>query len=302
MADDARVKFESALFKALAAARMTAVEYRHVVFLGNGVDGIEQRQEVFLGVDVFLAVGRQEDVSALVETETGVDVARLDVGEILVKHLGHGRTGDIGTLFRQSAVGEVTARMLAVAEVDVADDVDDAPVGLFGQALVLAAVAGLHVEDGDVEAFGGDGRETRVGVAEDEQCVGPYVGHQLVRAVDDVAYGSSEIVTDGIHIYLGIGELQVFEEDAVEVVVVVLACVGENDVEILAALIDSSRQTDNLRSSAYDYQQFEFAIVGKMDVFIIGFHLLCYFRQEYRRNRSFIVSAVLLSYLITGSK
>ena len=40
--------------------------------------------------------------------------------------------------------------MLGVGHVDVGDHVDDAAVGLFGQALVLAAVAGLHVEDGEV--------------------------------------------------------------------------------------------------------------------------------------------------------
>ncbi len=49
--------------------------------------------------------------------------------------------------------------MLAVAEVDVADDVNDAAVGLLGQALVFAAVAGFHVEDGYVQALGGYGAE-----------------------------------------------------------------------------------------------------------------------------------------------
>lgn len=47
--------------------------------------------------------------------------------------------------------------MLGVGQVHVGDDVDDAAVGLLGQALVLAAVARLHVEDGDVQAFGRDG-------------------------------------------------------------------------------------------------------------------------------------------------
>ena len=91
-----------------------------------------------------------------------------------------------------------------------------------GEALVLAAVAGLHVEDGDVQALGGDGRQARVGVAQDEERVGLRGDHELVRAVDDVADGGAEVVADGVHVHLGVFELQILEEHAVEVVVVVL--------------------------------------------------------------------------------
>ena len=53
------------------------------------------------------------------------------------------------------------------------DVVDDPAVDLLGHALVEAAVAGLHVEDRDLAALGGDRREAAVGVAEDQQGVGP---------------------------------------------------------------------------------------------------------------------------------
>lgn len=41
MLDDARVEFEAGLLEAVAAARVATVEYRHVVFLGHRVDGVE---------------------------------------------------------------------------------------------------------------------------------------------------------------------------------------------------------------------------------------------------------------------
>ena len=91
---------------------MAAVEYRHVVFAGDGVDGIEQAQEVALGVDILFAVGRQKDVSAFFEAEAGVDVAGFDVGEVLMEHFGHGRACDVGALFGQTAVCKVTAGVL----------------------------------------------------------------------------------------------------------------------------------------------------------------------------------------------
>ena len=53
----ARVELEACCLQALAAARVAAVEYGHIVTLRHSVDGIEERQEVLFGVDVFLAVG-----------------------------------------------------------------------------------------------------------------------------------------------------------------------------------------------------------------------------------------------------
>lgn len=145
--------------------------------------------------------------------------------------------------------------MLRVGHIHVGDDIDDTAVGLLGQALVLAAVAGLHVENGDMESLGSDNTEAAVGVAKDQYAVGLGLGEELVGAVDDVAAGSAKVVTDSIHIDLGLCELQVLEEDAVEVVVVVLACVGENDIKILTALVDNGGETDDLGTRANNDDQ-----------------------------------------------
>ncbi len=88
-----------------------------------------------------------------------MDVAGFDVGEVLMQNFCHRRAGDVGALFGQSALGKIAACVLGVAEVDVGNDVDYAAVGLLGQALVLAAIAGLHVENGDMKALCSDSRE-----------------------------------------------------------------------------------------------------------------------------------------------
>ena len=146
--------------------------------------------------------------------------------------------------------------MLRVGHVHVGDDIDNTAVGLLGQALVLAAVAGLHVENGDMESLCSDDAEAAVGVAKDQNAVGLGLGEELVGAVDDVAAGSAKIVTDSIHIDLGLCELQILEEDTVEVVIVVLACVGENDIKILTALVDNGGETDDLGARADNDNQF----------------------------------------------
>ena len=140
--------------------------------------------------------------------------------------------------------------MLRVGHVHVGNDIDDTAVGFLGQALVLAAVAGLHVENGDMESLCSDDAEAAIGVAKDQYAVGLGLGEEFVRAVDDVAAGSAKVVTDSIHIDLGLCELQILEEDTVEVVIVVLACVGENHVEVLAALVDDGGETDDLGARA----------------------------------------------------
>ena len=229
---------------------MTTVEDGHVVFLRHLVDSSEEGEEVLLRVNVFLAMGRQEDVLAFLQAEALVDIAGLDIGEVVVEDFCHGGPCDIGALLGQTAVGEVSSCVLRVGHIHVGDDINNTAVGLLGQALVLAAVAGLHVENGDMESLCSDDAEAAVGVAKDQDTVGLGLGEKLVRAVDDVAAGSAKVVTDSIHIDLGLCELQILEEDTVEVVIVVLACVGENHVEVLAALVDDGGETDDLGTCA----------------------------------------------------
>ena len=150
----ARIQLKAAGFEAVAAAGMATVEDGHVVLLGHPVDGGEETEEILLGVDVLFTVGREENVFALLQAQSLMHIACFYFCEVLVQDFGHGRAGDVGALTGQAALGEVAAGMLAVCHVDVGDDVDDAAVGLLGQALVLAAVAGFHVEDGDVQALG----------------------------------------------------------------------------------------------------------------------------------------------------
>ena len=65
----AAIEFEATLFEAFARAGMAAVENGHVVLLGHGVDGVEERQEVLLGVNILLAMSRQQNIFAFFEAE-----------------------------------------------------------------------------------------------------------------------------------------------------------------------------------------------------------------------------------------
>ena len=251
----ARVQLEAGGLQALAGARVAGVQDRHVVLLGQRVDRGEQAREVRLGVDVLLAVGGEQHVALRLKAELGQDVRGLDLVQVGAQDLRHGRPGDVGALRGAAGVLQVAAGVLGVCQVDVGDHVDDAAVGLLGQALVLAAVARLHVEDWDMEPLCRDGGQAAVGVAQDEQRVGLDLDHQLVARGDDVAHGLAQVGAHGVEVDVRVGELQVAEEDAVERVVVVLTGVCQQAVEVAAALLDDLGQADDLGACAHDNQQ-----------------------------------------------
>jgi hypothetical protein len=255
----AQVQLEAGGLQALAGARVAGVQDRHVVFLRERVDRREQAREVRLGVDVLLAVGRKQHVALGLQTELGEDIRSLDLVQVGTKDLCHGRARDIGALRGAAGVPEVAARVLGVCQVDVGDHVDDAAVSLLGQALVLAAVARLHVEDGDVEPLGRDGGKAAVGVAQDEKRVGLHLNHELIARGDDVAHGLAQVGAHGV-------QRQVAEEDAVERVVVVLPGVRQQAVEVAAALLDDLGQADDLGAGAHDDQQLQAAIIFEMNI------------------------------------
>ena len=270
----ARVELEAGGLQALAGARVAGVQDRHVVFLRQRVDGGEQAREVRLGVDVLLAVGGEQHVTLGLQAELGEDIRRLDLVQVGAQDLRHGRARDVGALRGAAGVLEVAAGVLGVGQVDVGDHVDDAAVGLLGQALVLAAVARLHVEDGDVEPLGRDGGQAAVGVAQDQHRVWPHLDHQLVRGRDDVAHGLAQVGAHGVQVDVRVVQRQVSEEDAVERVVVVLPGVRQQAVEVAAALLDDFGQADDLGAGAHDDQQLQAAVAVKTGGLMVG-GLIC---------------------------
>lgn len=261
MLDDTWVELETTCCKAIATAWVATVKYRHIVFLCHFVDGVEEQHKVSLGVNVLFAVGRKENVLAFLKTETLVNIACLYLCEVVVQHFCHGRTSDVGTFLGQPAVGKVATGVFRVCHVHIGNNVNDTTVGLLGQTFVLTAVSCFHMEDRNMQTLGSDDAKAGVGVAENQYAVGLSLDEEFVRAVDDIATSRTEVIAYGIHIHFGFGELQVAEEDAVEVVIVVLACMGENDVKVLAALIDDGGETDNLGTGANNDYQLQLAIV-----------------------------------------
>ena len=215
MLDHPLVQLEAGLLQTLFAAGMAAVQHGHVVLLRHFIDGSKEAYEVLLRVDVLLPVGGEQNVLALFQSQAGVDIAGLDFLQVLVEHFGHGAAGDVGALLGQAVLRQVTAGVLRVAQVHIGDNVHNAAVGLLRKALVLAAVAGFHVEDGDVQPLGPDDAEAGVGVPQHQHGVGLQLRHQIVAFGDDVPHGLAQGIPHRIQVDIRVGQAQVLEEHPV---------------------------------------------------------------------------------------
>lgn len=97
--------------------------------------------------------------------------------------------------------------------------------------------------------------KTRVCITKNEDSIRLGSYHEFVAGIDDISTSCSKVIAYGIHINFRIFEFKVLEEHAIEIIVIVLTCVGKDNVKILACLIDYSCQTDNLWTCTYNNQQ-----------------------------------------------
>ena len=115
-----------------------------------------------------------------------------------------------------------------------------------------------------MQALGPDDAQAAVGVAQHQHGIGLGGHHQLVALGNDVAHGLAQVTAHGLHVYVGIGQLEVLEEHSVEVVVVVLPRMRQQAVKVRAALVDDRRQSYNLRARAHNDQELQFSVVFEL--------------------------------------
>ena len=257
MCDHAAVQLEARRLQPLSASRVAGVKDWHVVLFRHGIDRCEQLDKIAVRIDVFLPVRREQNVLSLGQTQTPVDITAFDLVQIGVQHLRHGTAGHEGALLWQSTLHQIPACMLRIAEIDVADDVHDAAVRLLRQALILAAVSCLHMENRNVQALGTDHGKAGIGVAQNQHCVRPDLHHQLVGFLNDIPNRGSEIIAYGIQIIVRRPETEIVKKHLIEGVVVVLTCVDQNLLKVPVAALYGGGQPDDLRPRADDRHQLQ---------------------------------------------
>ena len=134
-----RMKTKTTRVNELPAAWMRAVDDGEMIGLGHCVDGVHQGKKIGLVVNVFLSVSGKEDIPVFLEAKL---LQHLAVGNFVGdsrQDLRHRRADYIGAFLRHAGGVQITARMLRVAEVDIAGNVHDPAVDLLRQIFIKAA-------------------------------------------------------------------------------------------------------------------------------------------------------------------
>ena len=97
-----------------------------------------------------------------------------------MKNLSHRTTSNVGTLLWQTTVSQIATCMLRVCHIHIADDINNATVGLLRQTLVLTSVTCLHMEDRNMKALGTNHAQATVGITYNQHCIRLGLNHHLI--------------------------------------------------------------------------------------------------------------------------
>ena len=124
--------------------------------------------------------------------------------------------------------------------------IDHPPVHFLGDAVVVAAVARFHVIHGYTEAAGDDGRHAAVGVAENQQPVGPVFEQQRLGLLEDLPDLLPRRGRADSHERVRLPDAQLVEEHRAQPLVEVLPGVHQHVIERAVEKRDDAREPDDL--------------------------------------------------------
>ena len=171
-----------------------------------------------------------------------------------MQHLRHGRTGLVGALLGQAGICQILPGELGIAHIHIRDHIHDATVGFLGQALILAAVASLHVKQGDVQPLGTDGGQAGVGIAQHQIALRLQLRQKLIATSQNVTAGHTQILANHGHQNVRtilsecVFQFKILPENSGKVSIPVLVVVDHAAVKILPATLNHRRQTNNFRT------------------------------------------------------
>ncbi|MPM86678.1 hypothetical protein SDC9_133769 [bioreactor metagenome] len=148
--------------------------------------------------------------------------------------------------------------MLGIRQVHIADSIHDHAVHHLRHVPVPAAVARLHVENGDFETLCGNRGEGGVGIPQHQERIRPLARHHGIAFGDDVAHRLAEILPHTIEVIIRRAEPEIVKEDLIERIVVILPRVHQNMIKIAIRAGNHRREADDLRPGAEYGHEFEF--------------------------------------------
>jgi hypothetical protein len=152
----------------------------------------------------------------------------------------------------KSLAQQVLARNRAVDQVDVGRVIDYAPVDLFRNALIEAAIARFHVKHGNPAPLRRNDRQAAVGVTQDEHCLRFDTGEHTIDGHDDIADGLRRRRSRAVQEVIRLAQPEIVEKYLVQFVIVVLPGMNQHVFTVVIEARNYARQPDDLRARSND--------------------------------------------------
>ena len=110
----------------------------------------------------------------------------LNLCKILVKHLCHWRTSDVGALTWESALCKIATCVFRICKINIRDNIYYAAISLFRKTFIFTTVTSFHVENRNMKTLRTYDAKTRVCITKNEDSITPAVG-----AKGDVTYSEN---------------------------------------------------------------------------------------------------------------
>ena len=204
--------------------------------------------------DVLGPVQGDEKILARTQAQRRQRGACRNTGVVRVDHLFDRVAGHVDPVTFDAFAHQVGAAALGIWHEHRAAVIDDPPVHFFRHAVVVAAVARFHVIHRYAETARDDGRQAAVGVAENQQPIGPMLEQQRLSLLEDLTDLSRAGLRAHSHERIGRSDAELVEKHRAEPLIEVLSGMDEDVIERDVEERDDAREADDLGARAENRQ------------------------------------------------
>ena len=184
-----------------------------------------------------------------------MNIGCLNFGQIIMEYLCHRRAGNVGSLLRKPRICQISSGMFGICHVHVGNNIYNSPVCLFRQTFILTAITCFHVKNRDMKPLRPDYRQTAVRIAKNKHRIRLNLHHQLVGLRNNIPHCLPKIGTNRVQINLRLVQLQILKKYTIQIIIIILTGMCQNYIKICSALLNNSRQADNLRPRTNNNQK-----------------------------------------------
>src|SRR5579883_2571134 len=142
--------------------------------------------------------------------------------------------------------------MFRKGHVDIAEMVNYLTVDFLRNALVKTPVSSFKMENGNFPSFCRNDCQAAIGVAVKQDCIRLFLLQDRIHPADHQGDCLRRIAATRLKEVIGTADFQVGEEHFVQFVIIILACMDNNDLMKLLNLLQDTAHLDDFRSRS-DY-------------------------------------------------